>query len=432
MATQTNQIAQVKEIIRHIKPLPIAAQRLYLDFVDMNGRNALILAAYHGFNHIFTELRKLRFNLAAIDRDGHSALAYLLIKNAPENLIEPIVNKLTRFNAIESALLRSKIALFNLASVDQRKSFARLLTNQKPMIQLGSIPKVAATETRRPRRSFSQERERQLLKRVATQLYFAFKNNKKTSSVTEVQLMHVMYGTKHYLFIAANPAAMNQHMIGLFSAPDSLRDLLTQAYQPVRDTEGKRRSKRYAHKLGRHIFTGVMPASTLPQDATQMGHSTRVLRANNIYSQEIQSSTVDATITAILADAQLNDATIFLNWQHPSHSLRHAEEFLTDVAESFNALGRVSGTPVYTCIAGKKRPCAGCAGRMQGHISQYGQHNGNFWLNSIESQSEEAAKRTFNVLLSNPSYVSVSANGLDAPGYDTGSDSDDDGVALAR
>ncbi len=68
---------------------------------------------------------------------------------------------------------------------------------------------------------------------------------------------------------------------------------------------------------------------------------------------------------------------------------RHAEECLVDVAEIIQALGKKNSTAVYSCVAGKKRPCMSCSGRMMGIINVFNPNPGSLWLEVIGRQRQD-------------------------------------------
>ncbi len=106
---------------------------------------------------------------------------------------------------------------------------------------------------------------------------------------------------------------------------------------------------------------------------------------------------------------------------------RHAEEFLTDIADYAAVVAKESEMKPYSCIGGKKRPCMGCTGRMTDFINQFGNYPGRLWLHTIQNQSHPAARNTINTLLTSPSHVSVCKDGRTlANDYDSGSDSEEE------
>ena len=100
---------------------------------------------------------------------------------------------------------------------------------------------------------------------------------------------------------------------------------------------------------------------------------------------------------------------------------RHAEEFLTDIAECIMMKYPGSEHPLEFSIAGTKRPCIGCCGRMTGVIDFFNRHRpGKLWLHTIQNQPKDVQKRTLRVLLTKSSYGTDSS-------LDTDDDEDDDG-----
>ncbi len=111
----------------------------------------------------------------------------------------------------------------------------------------------------------------------------------------------------------------------------------------------------------------------------------------------------------------------FVNVKNCSYQQRHAEEFLCDIAEIAKTL---KPGEVYTSIAGKKRPCMGCTGRMTDVVDQFGAYPGNLWVNTIEHQPMQVAARTAHVLLSHKAHITVTRSGKKCQDYDTDSGSD--------
>lgn len=101
--------------------------------------------------------------------------------------------------------------------------------------QAGRIPKTIDKETVRPYRSFFEERERQLLKQVATQLYFSANQMLKQLSkegLTEIQMMHMDFKGRHTVFVAANAFEITSALAKSIVASD-FKTMLTTVRIPV-------------------------------------------------------------------------------------------------------------------------------------------------------------------------------------------------------
>jgi len=199
--------------------------------------------------------------------------------------------------------------------------------------------------------------------------------------------------------------------------------------------EGRVRSQRYARKLECRILpiNAFFQNSTNLEDRQRAEIVSKIFREGTLNNLEIDLEKTNNQLSLITKQYLTyhlynSDNTIFvLNIRNCSQSLRHAEEFLTDIADHARNLAVPLNQMIYSCIGGKKRPCMGCSGRMEGVITNYGQHPGRFWLNTIESQSIEAASRTLGQLVNKPSYVTVCKDGIrTAQDYDSGSDSEED------
>lgn len=137
------------------------------------------------------------------------------------------------------------------------------------------------------------------------------------------------------------------------------------------------------------------------------------------------SDKLDLGSKALLAAALNKENNIyFLDVKNYSKEKRHAEEFLCDIAE----YAKQFKENLYTCIAGKKRPCMGCSGRMESvGISNYGKFPGLFWTHTIKIQPKEVAIKIVEQLIEKPSHVSVCKDNVTTvTDYDSGSGSDEE------
>ncbi len=172
-----------------------------------------------------------------------------------------------------------------------------------------------------------------------------------------------------------------------------------------------------------------MPLATLQTDRAHAKAVGEILHsANRVKTLNITLNNNDQfskqTIIDLLGALNDNTGSIYLlSVTQNRNPNRHAEEFLTDIVE----FAKGTGQPVYSCIAGKKRPCLGCSGRMQGVVDQYSKKPGLFWMHTLEFQSETAAAKTLNVLLTESPRTSLNKDGVKSfRDYDSGSDSECD------
>jgi len=221
-------------------------------------------------------------------------------------------------------------------------------------------------------------------------------------------------------------------MIGLIQNMDDLKmKLALPFFSP--DTEGKERIKRFSFKLNERIFQRVnIPGNLETSDYRRAVAIANLLREGEILPLhiEIKNRTLTVTTKRII-DYYLNNkgnmffmlATEDFDPRTP-YEARHAEEFLTNIAEYARNLARIQPKEMYTSIAGKKRPCIGCSGRMEGKIDNFGRYPGRFWSHTIEYQSDSASLNALTNLITKPSYITACRNGTLVTDYDSGSDSE--------
>ncbi len=231
-------------IFRHIKTQSDAEQSPFLTRTDSNGRHALCLAAALDHHEMMPYLSTMNFNIESRDIFNRRTLYYL----AKNSRLDSFLNYSSHTPSIdhaEATFASQNRNRFLLNTKISKKNAANALSNDvNNMKQVGRLPKVYPIEKQKPYRSFSSERERQLLRQAATQLYFAL----NIEELVEVQIMHLEFNEKHNLFIVANKPSITPSLPALIASRENLSKLLTTAHLP-KDKEGKIRSARYAEKL---------------------------------------------------------------------------------------------------------------------------------------------------------------------------------------
>lgn len=425
-----NKIA-FKLIMRHIKSIGEVSQSNFIQETNDDDQNGLILAASLGNEEIVNQLiiADLKFDILAEDNKGFSVLYYLAVK------------KLTlAFNKLVSTLpkipLNQAKAIAEHADnlVDDTKNSKNEIGNKlthspDKVTQAGRISKVRKKEISRPYRSFKCDREIQLLRQLSTQLFFYLDKVADINGLVELQTMHLKYGDKHVLFITVNQHEISKYLMTI-TGKDKLQKILTETYTP-RGEEGKLRSSRFVSKILSRIYNkaaieALNETSNDSKNYLKIGH---ILRHGHIRQLPV-SITEDYTLSegskALIKQRleEKNNYIYLINVNDCKNKLRHAEEFLVDIAEFAKQLASESKKDIYTCIAGKKRPCIGCFARMENVIDNYNKYPGRFWLNTIENQSATNAAKTTAVILTKPSFITVCVDGkTPARDYCSGSDS---------
>jgi hypothetical protein len=414
-------------LLKYVENVSPEIQKPFLETCDAQGRDALILAAYKHPFLVERLTKKLKFKLDRKDKKGYTALLYLSKQGKISSFthITDSVDKLDKKQAKEIADYSPQLIATTLVA---KKDIGRALTYSPSKIaQAGRLPKTVDKEIIRPYRDFSCEREKQLLRQAATQLYFAAVEFSKNKTVTEIQMMHINYAGNHNLFVAANGFEMTSNLSTLIMNT-KLEKLLTKTY-PVAAAEGKLRTERFANKLKQRVFGQALnlAQADVQEDRQQAKKVGELLRSATVKTLHIRldNNFQLNSQTKIDVLAALNDKSgsiYVLEIKACRNSDRHAEEFLADIVE----YAKKTGQPVYSSVAGKKRPCLGCAGRMQDVIDHYGDKPGLFWLHTLQYQPEKTAAKTVKVLLTASSYVSSSKDGKSLRDYDSGSDSECD------
>ena len=268
-------------------------------------------------------------------------------------------------------------------------------------------------------RSFTEEKENQILRQLSSQLYYRFKSIPETN-ITEIQVLNVLYNKEtKYLFFATNP--LDNHEVFLKIQKEwkqnKIEDLTTSNYLPSGKTDNqkeirKERSERHARKLQKNVF----------------------------------NSDIDNNLIKFIKSNTSAPGKIFFSYETleklPNHGIyfvkpcqnvlkkgykKHAEEQLCDIIQSIRKFK--AGDDWEFKIYGKKRPCISCLGRLCYEQVQYdhlyfSKYPGYLWIPAVLEQNLEVQKKTLKTFLSNPSYVSCRKN-RNSPSVGTESNSDD-------
>lgn len=328
------------------------------------------------------------------------------------SLIKSLENNLEKFSFFEKNDQTRKLELKNflkLLSVsviehegNARRCFLRMMT----------------VEVRKSR-SFSQEKENQILRQLSSQLCYRFKAI-PDMNITEIQVLHVSCNkdTK-YMFFATNPLDNNEVFFKIQEEWEQkkIQALTTLKYQPSGKTDNlreirKERSERHAKKLQQNVFNStsdnnlikfIQNHTAVPGKIFLSYESLRKLPNYGIYFVKPRQ-----------------------NIQKKGYKI-HAEEQLCDIIQSIRKFGPASDWEFK--IYGKKRPCISCLGRLcyekvQHDHLDFSNHPGYLWIPAVLAQKLEVQKKTLKAFLSNPSSVSCRKN-RNSSSVGTESNSDD-------
>lgn len=204
-----------RTIMRHVETQSDLIQSTFIQELDEQNRNALILASKMGNISMVRSLSRLPFDLNVQDKTGHGVLYYL----GSHGFLGLVAEFLNKFHEIEPAhglsLTQFSKKLFTSTKVSKKKIGDSLTYNPGNFTKSGRIPKISIDEIQRPYRSYTKERERQLLRHVATQIFFPFKEmlkdkeiqlKKELGSLTEIQIMHLNFSGKDFVFYCCKRA----------------------------------------------------------------------------------------------------------------------------------------------------------------------------------------------------------------------------------
>lgn len=429
-----NHIKAFNIIMRHIKTLSAKNQQDYIQATDDDCKNALILAASLSHNKIFDLLATsgLNFDLTDVDDSDHGVLSYLA-KYANSERFYLISQTVSKISQAEAKILASYLENIVDDTKNSRIKLANSLTvNPGNVNQTGKTSKTRPDEIVRKPHSFNNSREIQLLRQLSTQIYFFLEEIEDIHGLVEAQIMHMEFSKKHSLFLAINKFELTKYLPKIIDDSE-ISEILTTEYTPRRE-EGKVRSSRFASKLSARIFGKKLniPESADKDDdyrARCIGYILRNCKPIFLHITIEKNNELSRNSQKIIKGFLRNNKNKFyiIVVDSCNNKDRHAEEFLTDIAEYANKLANKSKVDIHTTIAGKKRPCYGCLGRMTNVISNFNKYPGRFWNHTMKEQTHDNALKTANKLLNKAAYITLCADEeTRARDYCSGSDTDAD------
>ena len=236
-----------------------------------------------------TVLRKFQ----NLHQEHHSLLYQAILTSMPKEIVLVIMEKTASIDENTAFALSTYLSQFNDARKKAINQVTNALTiNRNGISQAGRIPKAHIPVIQRPPRTFSNERSRQLLKQLATQLYFALNGKINVGKLVEVQFMYLVFAQKANLFIAVNESKVSGQVADtLMLLSKDFHHLLRQNYSPS-SSEGKRRSARYSQKLSNRVLGAVtnIPASEDPQDHQDALMIAKIIKEANLIKFTYNSS----------------------------------------------------------------------------------------------------------------------------------------------
>jgi hypothetical protein len=397
----------------------------YYEIKNSRNRHALLLAARSGFDDIFEMLLQYGFDLRACDIHNHT-LFYYLLEQRKLKLINRACLRLNGFNAKVTAEFQKFLPGYDYSSQGRREAIGQAITEEPASTYIGRIRLAKPIVEYRDERSFGTERTRQFLRQLSTQLFLYLASKK--SPVLEIEAMFLFYKGANYLFITGNPIETFTTELTHLCVAGNLKAILIQGHLLTGKSEGAKegrsRSLRYRKKLTQRIYEGNLP-DVWPNnpDKHYANELRKMLRVGEL--KLLKRNTHDVLHPEHLETAEFRNKIIFISYDgtaiKPRCERLHAEEIFVDLLEQLDA-----DPAMHSVVGGKKRPCAGCFGRMlQARVDEHGKHPGHFWARSMKFQSSDAAKTTAKVLTDRSAYESRNkAKTAALNEYDSGSNSE--------
>ena len=360
-------------------------------------------------------------------------------------------SKLQKLKEIISNGLVHRLEKIDLREKSIRIEWQNALSTKIPeLTQDVLLSKIFLGEIQRQKNtSYTKRRCQQIMRHIATQLYMRWKC-KLNLPVTDVQIMSVFSPNEFpSLFIVYTPYVINGNAIKNDFEETEFKDMVTTIYNPTHvnhicrngeikyeqngsiTKEYETRSRRYSRKLKETVWPKLFDSTTRDYDLLDEFSKLHFKQLLNLLDTH-DKYTEHQNSKYMLNKFEYKKRTIYLlpPSTDTSPSERHAEEYLCDVADNIilqskrrtNALS--ADTQLASYIFGKTRPCMGCCGRMaSSKIDYYNKHCGYLCTHGIEDQTQEAARNTLGLLLTEQPHVSY---GEELNGYDTASDSESD------
>jgi hypothetical protein len=290
----------------------------------------------------------------------------------------------------------------------------------------------AYNEMPRPYRSHALDREKQIIRQIASQIYYFLKPGFRLRELPleEIQILNLKVAGKRNLFIAANPWLSAKEIYPTINKAGNSFTKVLKTDHKHGNAEEKIRTQRYAKKLSSRIFNDKYSWGK-GDDAVIADELGKLIRKATVSEMPFDLSSAETDLAKAILE---NDGGVFIlvpsdkySNEHMTNNLRHAEEYLVDLV---NFTRDVLKKEPDSQVGGKKRPCSTCAGAMLGRISRFNPRPGRAWLHGFIHQDEIAARNSF-AFFAAPSFVSLakSAKGKPGkidPGHDSGSDTEPD------
>lgn len=300
----------------------------------------------------------------------------------------------------------------------------------------GTSDREAGTEYLRMPRARTHDEKRQILSHLSSQLFEAASDRQRAESGSSNRVrpveIEMMTDSSNNVFISANNNSTLDLVQELFRQERGFLPVVQQEY----GTSGTYRNSSSARRSDKlEAFSSGTRAERKPESAAIYE---TIRDADRIH--QIDTSVTEEQLRSVAeSSGGRGGGNVFLVYGQQSergHDLergRHAEEKLMDVAENLGG----SWSESYT-VAGRKRPCMSCYGRMSfvddrnhhgmedgGFSVEHGEHFGRLFISSWLKQPPEIRRYTLdNVIRQGISHATVVEHDEEADRYNVRTDED--------
>lgn len=374
--------------------------------LDRNGRTFVIIAAKHLEEEVIAYLLKeYALDPGFYAAYNHSSAMTYLIKRKLGDCLVKALHMIDQSKISDEGMkwFQEDMSRMKDTMTEQelvKEKWIRAMTYKHEVT--GRISKMILPTESELTSFGGQNRLRQLMRHLSSQLFFRWKFQIGISELTDVQLMYMIKTVdkdnphpKPVLFVACTPLEVGDYVKDDFKTR-SIKEILLKEYPGHEDEEAEKRSKRFSKKLQARVYgMRVIKQSKASREIVNLllCDKKRVQKVVKL-KRKIKMPYLDLTENSFyLAVPGGNyDACI------------HAEEALCDISKHLELAWEHK-----TVIYGKNRSCLTCCGRMKAcSVDEFNKHQGMLFVNNLAYQDEDALEETLDLLYEQPSYITIS------------------------
>lgn len=387
---------------------------------DKTGRNCLTIAAKHCEPMLILSLiQDYTFDVSHYSiKCGMSALSYVL-KRKKHDLAVECISKINPdlYDETGYMLYRRDLDLYkeNLINANLiNPHYLNAVTEE--YTHIGRISRIVPP-LYELKRGYGEDRLQQILRHLASQLYFRWKYHLNIEELEDVQVLCVEQPLrKPILFITTSPTRLAHQAMTDFQIK-TFHTMLASAYTTIdNDVTIERLSRRFSKKMkhrvwGRNISKHSRQSRAISHliECDDRKVHTVIIKTGSVEIRNFEA--VDNTAYLVT----IEDAA----WQDS-----HGELLLATLFDYFKLEVDITGT-----IYGKGRPCMTCFMQLkETNVTKYNVNPGLFQLPNVKKlKGRHNREKYLDMIYTTPCHVTCSQEndvGSSYPDYDTESDSD--------